>query len=616
MAQDEPTRPLLIYDGDCRFCQVWVDHWRALTGDRVDYAASQAVGSQHPDIPQEAFARAVQLVMPDGTVTSGAEAVFRALRYAPRRGWLLWLYQHVPGFAPVSEGIYRLVARSRGFFYWITMLMWGRELGPYSYRLTRWLFLRALGVIYLIAFASLGVQVLGLIGGNGIVPANSVLSMVRGYYPGADVFTRFPTLLWFNSSDVALQALCWGGAALALLLILDVAPAPVLALLWLLYLSLVNAGQDFLAFQWDFLLLESGFLAIFLAPIGIRPSQAERSRVPIIMVWLFRLLLFRLMLGSGLVKLASGDPTWHNLTALSYHYLSQPLPTPLGWYAYQLPMWVHNFSTAMTFVIELGVPFLYFLPRRPRFLGAALTTLLQGTIILTGNYTFFNLLTIVLCIPLLDDAFLRHWLPRVITQPFDTPPRPVSPLRHVVVLLVAALILVMSVPQFLTPLFHVRTPPAFQQVSRVAAPYGIVNTYGLFAVMTTTRPEIIVEGSDDGQEWKEYQFRYQPGDLTRSPPIVAPHQPRLDWQMWFAALGSYQNNPWFISFIQRLLQGSPEVLALLADNPFPDRPPKYIRAQLYDYTFTDAAARAATGQWWNRRLIGSYLPPVSLDSFS
>jgi predicted DCC family thiol-disulfide oxidoreductase YuxK len=616
MAQDEPTRPLLIYDGDCRFCGVWVNHWRKLTGDRVAYAPSQEVGGQHPDIPPEAFARAVQLVMPGGMVTSGAKAVFRALRFAPRRGWLLWLYRRVPGFAPVSEGVYRLVARHRNAFYWLTMALWGPELGPYSYRLTSWLFLRALGVIYLIAFASLAVQVLGLIGRNGIVPAGEILSAVRGYYPGADAFMRFPTLLWFNSSDIALQALCWGGVALSILLILDVAPAFTLALLWLMYLSLVNGGQDFLAFQWDFLLLETGFLAIFLAPIGIRPSQAERGRVPIVMIWLFRLLLFRLMLGSGIVKLASGDPNWHNLTALSYHYLSQPLPTPLAWYAYQLPMWVHNFSTAMTFVIELGVPFLYFLPRRPRILGAALTLLLQVTIMLTGNYTFFNLLTIALCIPLLDDAFLAHWLPRVITQPFDAPPRPLSPLRQVIVLAVGALILVLSVPQFLTPMFRVRTPPAFQQVLSRTAPFGIVNTYGLFAVMTTTRPEIIVEGSDDGQEWKEYQFRYQPGDLNRPPPIVAPHQPRLDWQMWFAALGSYQSNPWFIRFAHRLLEGTPDVLALLDANPFPDKPPRFIRAQLYDYTFTDAATRAATGQWWNRRLIGSYLPQVSLDSFS
>jgi hypothetical protein len=323
------------------------------------------------------------------------------------------------------------------------------------------------------------------------------------------------------------------------------------------------------------------------------------------------------MFMSGVVKLASGDPTWHDLTALNYHYWTQPLPTPLAWYAAQLPQWTMQVSTLITFFIELIIPFTFFMPRRIRFIGAFLTILLQVVIILTGNYTFFNWLTLALCILLFDDdalrgLFTRRW--RTIVQP-----RASATKRVIVVVLAVVLIFVgaLQVLSLLDRRINPRTMPApLAEVYRRVTGLHLVSGYGLFAVMTTTRPEIVVEGSADGETWLPYEFKYKVGDVSRPPVFVAPHQPRLDWQMWFAALGSYRSNPWFVSFVRHLLLGSPDVLDLLDTNPFADAPPTFVRAQLYQYRFTTAAERVDTGAWWVREEAGSYLPPVSLESFT
>ncbi|MEO8392676.1 MAG: lipase maturation factor family protein [Chloroflexota bacterium] len=483
--------------------------------------------------------------------------------------------------------------------------------------LTRWLFLRALGLVYLCAFGSLAVQITGLIGSQGILPAGNFLRSIANVYSAPDRYTLLPTLAWINSGDGFLQFLCVGGALLALLLILDIATMPVLALLWVFYLSLVNIGQDFLAFQWDILLLEVGFLAIFLAPFHLLP-RISRQRAPSqVVIWLFRWLLFRLMFSSGVVKLVSGDPNWRNLTALSYHYWTQPLPTPLAWVMAQLPASFMQFSTVFTFLVELGVPFLFFMPRRIRFVGGLLTIALQVFILLTGNYTFFNWLTIALCILLFDDEALRRFFPRRMR---DLQERRASRVKRVIVVPLAALLLFVSGLQLISlldPRVSSRDlPPALAQVYNRASGLYLTNGYGLFAVMTTTRPEIIIEGSRDGQMWLPCEFLYKAGDVNRLPAYVAPYQPRLDWQLWFAALGDYNSNPWFVSLVHRLLQGSPDVLALLAYNPFPDAPPTYIRAQLYQYRFTDAAQHSATGAWWTRELVGAYLPPLTLENFN
>ena len=666
-----PSKPLLVFDGDCHFCTLWIRRWQQMTGDSVDYLPSQDAGVavRFPEIPLAQFDAAVQFIATDGVVYSGADAVFRALACHPKRRWPLHAYQSSPTFAHVTERAYRIVAGNRTFFSWLTRCLWGRHVEVPDYFLTRWFFLRALGLVYLVAFVSLWTQVSGLIGHGGILPADQFMPAVKQQCDlqgiGLDRFHLLPTLCWFDSSDGFLHLQCAAGTVFAILLILGIAPAPCLALLWLLYLSLVTVGRDFLGFQWDNLLLETGLLAIFFAPLqllpcvaAMPPSQSSRpiscvaatppspsprpnSRVWLfwqrgvagtlcdggvaatsppsrLFLWLLRLLLFKLMFSSGCVKLLSGDPTWRNLTALTFHYQTQPLPTWIGWHAQQLPVWFQKLSCAVMFSIEIGAPFLVFTPRRLRFLGASLLAGLQVLILLTGNYTFFNWLTLALCLLLLDDFLLARWLPSSVRRLFALNSQPSTPNRSLhwprPLLVVIALVILSASSFTLAVTLGCRSPllAPFGWVAGHLAPLRSVNNYGLFAVMTTQRNEIIVEGSNDGTNWLAYEFRYKPGDVTRRPSFVAPFQPRLDWQMWFAALGDYQQNPWFGNFCERLLQGSPDVLALLDKNPFPGKPPHFIRAEFYSYHFTNFAERRATGAWWKRESIGEYLPPVSL----
>jgi predicted DCC family thiol-disulfide oxidoreductase YuxK len=613
----EEKRPLVIYDGDCDYCGLWISRWRKRLRDKLDFAPFQEVWEQYPYIPRDNFSGAVHLIMPDGTAYSGAEAVFSISKAVGQPSLVWWLYRHFPGIAPITERGYKFVASHRDLCYKTTAFLWGPNLGPHEYSLTRWLFLRVIGIIYFIAFASLAGQVMGLIGSGGILPVSEYLDAIAARFDSPERFALLPTLLWADHSDAFIQVLCIGGMLLSVLVVLDIATMPVLAVLWAGYLSLVNGGQDFLSFQWDILLLETGFLAIFLSSFHIFP-RIERQRAPsMVIVWLFRFLLFRLMFMSGIIKFASGDPTWSNLTALDYHYWTQPLPTPLAWFAAQMPQWFHQISALIMFFIELVVPFMFFMPRRIRFIGAWLTILLQVMIILTGNYTFFNWLTIALCILLFDDDALRRWFPARLR---DVTQARASRIKRVVAVVLAALLIFLGSLQVLRLLdsrINPRDMPApVADIFRRSSALHLSSGYGLFATMTTTRPEIIVEGSDDGEEWLPYTFRFKVGDIYRPPPIVAPHQPRLDWQMWFAALGSYENNPWFISFIRHLLLGSRDVLDLLEANPFPARPPEFIRARLFHYRFTSSEERAANGAWWVREEAGLYLPPVSLDDFT
>ncbi|TLY32617.1 MAG: lipase maturation factor family protein [Ignavibacteria bacterium] len=500
-------------------------------------------------------------------------------------------------------------ARFRALQAALPRILRGNEPEPPTYDTVRWIFLRVIGLIYLVAFLSLGAQILGLIGEDGILPAQQFFRAVRESY-GAGAAWRFPSLGLLGAGDTVLQALCWGGAAAALLLTVGVAQAPMLALSWLLYLSLVVAGQEFLSFQWDILLLETGFLAIFFAPGQLLPRLSAPGAPSGTMIHLFRLLLFRLMFFSGYVKLASGDESWRSLTTLTFHYETQPLPTPVAWYAHQLPLWFQEISCTIMFIIELGVPFLFFAPRRLRLIACGTVSVFMTVIMLTGNYTFFNFLTLALCLTLLDDAALKSLVPGRVREKIrtNTPARR-SPIRLGLAVLIVYLNLVQFYHLFLG---RASLPDPVGSIEGWLAPFDLVNRYGLFAVMTRPRLEIIIEGSDDGSTWKEYGFRYKPGDLRRPPPWVEPHQPRLDWQMWFAALGTYAENRWFVNLCVRLLQGSPEVSGLLDDNPFGGRRPKYVRAELYVYHFTDAATRQKTGNWWSRELEGHYLPPISL----
>ena len=620
-----PQKPLLIYDGDCGFCTLWIHRWQCATGERIDYLPSQdpQVAPRFPEIPRAAFDSSVQLIDTDGSVYSGAEAVFLSLAHNPDYRWVLDVYQVFPLFTEITERTYRLVARHRPFFSRVTKLLWGRHVERPSYVLVRRAFLSCLGVIYLIAFISLWVQITGLIGRDGIVPVSQTMTGLKKEAANAHVgwsrYYRVPTLCWFNSSDAFLKFQCAAGTVLAVLLIAGIAPAPCLFLLWLIYLSLSAVSDPFLEFQWDVLLLETGLLAIFIAPLQWLPRHPARETPPSrLAIWLLRWLLFKLMFRSGCVKLTSGDPAWHNLTALNYHFETQPLPTWIGWHAHQLPAWVHRSDAIGMFVIELGIPFLIFLPRRPRQLACLAFLALQFFIMLTGNYCFFNLLAMVLCVLLLDDAALQKCLPaRWCRCPSGAPPaRDWPPLRSARSALMTPLVLVVLLTSFVQ--FASLSSRRIWLPKKVLAAYEWLmplrsfNGYGLFQVMTTSRPEIIVEGSNDGVNWQEYAFKYKPGDLKRRPAFVEPHQPRLDWQMWFAALGDYRQNPWFVNFCVRLLQGSRPVLALLEKNPFPDAPPKYIRAVVYEYHFTDRATRRKTGEWWRRTPAGMYLPAISL----
>lgn len=601
--QPQSSKLLLVYDNDCDFCRYWITQWQHVTGDRVDYAPYQEVASQFPEIPISAFESSVQLIQENGTVLSGAAAVLRALN----SGFLLWCYYHLPGFATVSETVYRLIAQHRPFFSTMTRWLWGTHTERTSLGLSRWLFLRALGCIYLIAFLSLWVQVHGLIGSNGILPADQFLAAVRQQV-GTSGYHLVPTLFWLNPSDLCLHLLCAGGVVLSLVLIAGFFPTWTLVGLWAFYLSLVSVGQVFLSFQWDVLLLEAGFLAIFFTPLQIRDTLSRASQPSRAFLWLSRWLLFRLMFASGFVKLAS-DEVWRNLTALNYHYETQPLPTSIAWYVHQLPEWFQQISAIGMFAVELVIPFLIFAPRRLRTAGCIGLVGLQILIILTGNYCFFNLLTIALCLLLIDDVTWKRFLPKRLMPSIRLLEQSSHRYRRICIGVVAVLLFLLSDLRFSGQLFREIQLPDVAWIT----PFRSVNTYGLFADMTESRPEIIVEGSSDRITWKTYEFRWKPGDLTTAPKWVAPHQPRLDWQMWFAALqGDYQNTYWFLNFMGSLLRGNPEVLKLLADNPFPDTPPRYVRATLYNYRFTDFATKRSDGMWWDREWSRIYCPAISL----
>lgn len=484
--------------------------------------------------------------------------------------------------------------------------------------LATWLLLRGLGLTYLCAYLSLFPQILGLCGARGVLPAAPFLAAVSREY-GLRGVTLLPTLLWLGASDTALHLLCLGGVAASVLVILGRLERVALPLLWIFYLSLVSVGRDFLSFQWDALLLEAGFLASVLVIVAPRPARGAFP-APRIVRWLFLWLLFRLMFGAGWAKLRSGDPTWRDLTALHYHFETQPLPTLLGYYAHRAPAVLKSLGVVWMFVIENAVPFFIFVPRLRAYAFVPLVGL-QAVIAATGNYGFFNLLSCVLCVPLLSEARLGQVLRLVLRGRAPAPASADAPVQFPGRLATAGLLLsglflgLVSTGEALTMFVRRSRIPAFVRAPMEQAEgFHLTARYGLFAVMTTTRPEIVIEGSIDGKEWRAYEFPYKPVALHHRPRLSAPHQPRIDWQLWFAALGEADENPWFRGLCIRLLQGSPDVLALLGRNPFPDRPPRYLRALRYPYRFTDARGRAQTGNYWRRGDEGEpYLGPVSLE---
>lgn len=608
-----PSKPLVVFDGDCGFCRRCVLWLQARTAERVDCAPWQQAAADHPHIAPEQFAAAVHLIEPDGRVFRGASAVGRALRHAPGWRWVWPLLRLVPGAGALAEGAYRFVAAHRVGVSRLARGLSGRSLEPPSFQCARRLFFGLLGVVFLAAFVSCWAQVEGLIGSRGLLPVAELLDRARSTL-GVSAFWQVPTLCWLSDSDLWLRGQCAAGALGAVALALGFAPRALLVVLWALYLSLVTAGQDFFAFQWDGLLLETALCALFLAPPGLRPRwRVEPSSGAL---FLLRWLLLRLMLLSGLVKLLSGDPAWRDLSALGYHQWTQPLPLWIAHAAASLPDGVHRASAVAMFAIELALPLLVLAPRRLRLLAAAGFLALQAGIAATGNYGFFNLLTAALCMLLIDDRTLRAFVP-LFARDRLLPLRaaifvPGSPLRRALALPLGCLLFSLSTFAALDalierPLLPESLRPFWRQIQTLRS----TNSYGLFAVMTTERPELILEGSDDRREWQPYEFRWKPGRLDRAPRTAGLHMPRLDWQMWFEALRARAGVPpshWFVRLQQRLLEGEPAVLALLERDPFAGDRPAWLRVRTFAYRFTEPWECRAQGQWWERRLLATGTP--------
>lgn len=463
--------------------------------------------------------------------------------------------------------------------------------------LVGWLFLRGLALIYFAAFASMAVQIEGLIGVNGILPIQAKLTALAQYFPQIKYYD-FPTLFWLDASDAALRGACFIGLFCSVLLLFSVFIRAALILCYLLYLSITVAGQEFTAFQWDALLLEAGFMGLIL------------TWGSVFSIYGFRWLIARFMLMAGIVKLASGDPAWWNLTALDFHFQTQPLPSPLAYYAFFLPAWFHQACVAVVFAIELIIPFFALLTRPFRLIAAWSFILLQCSIMLTGSFNFFNLLTVLLCLFLFDDRDIENMMPgKLVSSIRQKRPHPGRVAEGIAV---GWLCLVVLVNAGYIWLYQTRQPimQPFSTVLALTSTFSLVNNYGPFSIMTTERKEIIVQGSSDGINWRTYRFNYKPGDLDKPLTWNIPHQPRLDWQMWFAALRQPAMDSWFVKFMLKLQAGSPQVLSLLADNPFPERPPLYLRAVLFRYYFAPPQQRAETGRIWQRHYLGQYWPPV------
>jgi hypothetical protein len=467
------------------------------------------------------------------------------------------------------------------------------DLAPYWY--SRFLFERGLALVYLIAFIVVVNQFIPLLGERGLLPVPRFITAVP--------FRLSPSLFYLRATDGVFRAAGWLGILLSLVALIGlvyhrsgITAGIVWGLLWLLYLSFVNVGQTFYGFGWESLLLEAGFFTIFAGAGHIAPAALFN--------WIYRWTLFRLMFGAGLIKIR-GDACWLNLTCLDYFYETQPIPNALSWYFHWLPRPILHGGVVFNHVAELIVPFAYFLPQPVAGIAGLITIVFQLTLIVGGNLSWLNWLTVVLAFTTLDHRFLS-WLPVRVPalQPMPSSQRVMT---YVLGLLVAAL----SIP----PTVNMLSPNQVMNTS--FNPLHLVNAYGAFGSITKERYEIAIEGTDaatidEQTPWREYQFTGKPGDPARRPAQIAPYHLRLDWLMWFAAMGRAQDEAWFPELMVKLLQGQTDVVELLAHNPFPDRPPRWIRARMYRYTFTTRAQRNATGRWWNRDLASEYFPPVSL----
>ncbi len=488
---------------------------------------------------------------------------------------------------------------------------------PAGYWLTRFLFLRLIGFIYLMAFLVLANQAPALFGETGLLPAMAYLETIgKQFLTKQDAFLALPSLFWFKLTDPLMTGLACLGAGLSLLVVLGFANAILMTLIWFLYMSFVHIGQIWYGYGWEIQLLETGFLAIFLCPL-IDPRPFPKTPPPEPVIWLLRWLAFRIMLGAGLIKIR-GDACWRDLSCLSYHYETQPIPNPLSRWIHFRPAWFHEAGVLWNHLTELIAPFFIFGPRAARHIAGGLLVFFQIILILSGNLSFLNWLTIAPCIACFDDGFLRHLLPKWLVARADRAAalagsRPgASKIQPVVAWALVVLILWQSVAP-VRNLFSNRQimNTSFNQLH-------LVNTYGAFGSVGRQRPEIIIEGTGDSiltsrTEWKAYEFKAKPGDPDRRPSVVSPYHHRIDWQIWFAAMSDPAHHPWVVHLVWKLLHNDPQSLGLLANNPFPDAPPKFIRAELYRYRFAPSGPGAGRGVYWHRERLGVWLPPLWVD---
>jgi len=474
---------------------------------------------------------------------------------------------------------------------------------PREYWLTRFVLLRFLGFLYFMAFLVAARQLVPLVGHDGLLPADDFLRRV----PGG--FLELPSLFWMGISDGGLLTVSWIGVVLSLVVMGGYANSLLMLVLWILYTSIVNVGQLWYSYGWESQLLETGMLGVFLCPL-LDGRPFPRRAPPVVVIWLFRWLIFRIMLGAGLIKLR-GDVCWRDLTCLMYHYETQPIPNPLSWWLHFRPRWFHQAGTLWNHFVELVVPWFAFGPRPVRHVAGLLLVSFQAFLICSGNLSFLNWLTIVPCLACFDDSFWAWLLPRWLgerARRAAAQARP-SEAQKITVLGFAFVVAVLSIP----PVMNLFSPQ--QHMNTSFEPFRLVNTYGAFGHVGRERYEIIFEGtrSDtlESATWREYEFPAKPGDPRRRPALIAPYQPRLDWQIWFAAMATPDYYPWTVHFVWKLLHNDAGTLSLLANNPFPDEPPRYIRAELYRYRFTPPAEN--DGSWWKRERIGPWLPPLRAD---
>lgn len=496
----------------------------------------------------------------------------------------------------------------------------------------RWIFLRALGFIYFSVFYSFYFQIKGLAGPDGILPARDYLKAVEGVLHSVR-FWYAPTVFWLGTSDRALMLVCWIGLIASILVFLNFWPRFSLFVCFLSFLSFIAVAQDFASYQSDGMLLEAGFISLFFAPSGLRPGLGTTNAPSRASLFLLQWEWFRIYFESGIVKLASGDQSWRHLTAMDDYYQNCPLPDWLGWYVQHLPHGFHASVTLLVLAVELALVWMLFLPRRFRIICFCIVTPMQVSIILTANYAFLNFIVLFLGFLLLDDPVYERWLPVRIRNWIQPAARAEVPAEagevrkadwrahaskafSVAGVITAGFFLGWLFYASATQLLWMFLPdvPLPQEPVRLLEPFRVADRYGLFAVMTHERYEIEFQGSrDGGKTWAAFPFRYKPQDPAKAPGIYAPYQPRFEWNLWFASLGSWRQYRFVVYTEERLLTQDPDVLELFASDPFDDNPPPQVRAVIYQYWFTDWKAKRETGLWWRRELLGDYAPVLERE---